>query len=301
MKQAIRLLSVVVVLALVAVLGFRLCRATAPELEADEPIEEVPEQVASELYFDTPVDWDFTTLVTSTGVKNEVALTFDDGPSEYTPQVLNILKQYDITASFCMLGVMVDEYPEMAQRIVDEGHQVCNHSYAHARTTNVGPKQGIVDEIEKTNETFKRVLDIDVVNWYRAPEGVFGGHVTDALAETDMMAMFWDVDSRDWQRPGTHRIVENVMNQVGPESIILFHDGGGDRSQTVAALPTIIERLLTLGYTFTVPLEHSWGYDSNWEVSPPASALPVAPLEATSSAETAATTTSSSTKPSGSS
>lgn len=286
MKQAIQLLSVVVVLALVATLGFLLGRATAPVLEAEEQVEEEPEQVASELYFDTPAGWDFTTLATNTGVKNEVALTFDDGPSEYTPQVLDILKQYDITASFCMLGVMVDEYPEMAQRIVDEGHQVCNHSYAHARSTNVGPKQGIVDEIVKTNETFKRVLDIDVVNWYRAPEGVFSGHVSDALAETDMMAMFWGVDSWDWQRPGAHGIVENVMSQVGPESILLFHDGGGDRSQTVAALPIIIERLLALGYTFTVPLEDSWGYDSNWEVSPPASAPQVAPSEETSSSTT---------------
>lgn len=285
MKQAIQLLSVVVVLALVAVLGFLVGRATAPTVEVEEQIEEEPEQVASALYFDTPAGWDFTTLVTSTGVKNEVALTFDDGPSEFTPQVLDILKQYDITASFCMLGVMVDEYPDMARRVVEEGHQVCNHSYSHARSTNVGPKQGIVDEIEKTNETFKRVLDVDVVNWYRAPEGVFSGNVPDAMADTDMMAMFWGVDSWDWQRPGANGIVENVMDQVGPESILLFHDGGGDRSQTVAALPVIIERLLALGYTFTVPLDQSWGYDSNWEVSPPGSA-PVAPSETTSSTKT---------------
>lgn len=294
MKQGIQIMSVVVVLALVAVVGFLLGRVTAPggptEVVAEEEETQEEEVVDnSHLYFDTPEGWDYSTLVTQTGENNEVSLTFDDGPSEFTPQVLDILNQYDIKATFCPLGMNVEAMPEMAQRMVDEGHQICNHSFYHSRATNIGPTQGIIDEMNLANQTYKDVLGVEKVNWYRAPEGVFNPSVTAALEETDMMALFWGVDSWDWRQPGVDGIVNNVMTTVGPESVILFHDGGGNRSQTVAALPIIIEQLLARGYTFTVPMEKSRSYT---EIVPETSETTGTTSE---SATTSSATTSSST------
>lgn len=266
MKKSVQVLSVVVVLVLIAGVVFLLTRSTTSnEAVADEAGATASSEVESEAAepsnsvestsFPVPGDWDFDTLVTQTGTPKQVALTFDDGPSEYTPQVLDILAEYDITATFCLLGVNVDGLPEIAKRVADEGHQLCNHSYNHFFETNEGPTQGIVDEMQMTNDAMKRATGVDDVNWYRAPWGVFTENVASAMEETNLMGLSWGADSQDWSQPGADRLAEIVLSTVRPESIILLHDGGGDRSQTVEALPIIIEELLDRGYTFTIPME----------------------------------------------
>lgn len=202
-----------------------------------------------------PKGWDFGHMVKHTGVEGEVSLTFDDGPSEYTPQILDILAERGITATFCMTGLAVEKHPDIARRVRDEGHKLCNHSYSHQTWINNGPVQPIIAEIDHTNEVIHREIGVDYLTWYRAPGGLFGGQVPQALAEKRPRGMSWDVDSNDWKLPGVGGIVDNVMGSLGPQSIILLHDGGGDRSQTVAALPIIIDRIHEAGYGFTTPGE----------------------------------------------
>lgn len=200
-----------------------------------------------------PEGWDFGHMVKYTGVDGQVSLTFDDGPSEHTPAILDILAERGIAATFCMTGLAVEKHPDIARRVRDEGHQLCNHSYSHQTWMNNGPAQPIVAEIDHTNEVIHRELGVDYLTWYRAPGGIFGGQVPHALAEKRLRGMSWDVDSRDWALPGIGGIVDNVTGPLGPQSIILLHDGGGDRSQTVAALPIIIDRIHEAGYGFTTP------------------------------------------------
>lgn len=204
-----------------------------------------------------PPGWNFHHMATQTGMDGYVSLTFDDGPSEYTPDILDILAEHEITATFCVTGTAVQKHPDIAQRILDDGHQLCNHSYSHQASINHGPTQEIVAEIDHTNEVVDDEIGFTNFTWYRAPGGNFGGNVPLALTEKGLRGMSWDVDSRDWARPGVDSIVSNVMDPLGPQSIILLHDGGGDRSQTVAALPTIIDRIQESGLNFTTPGQYA--------------------------------------------
>jgi len=182
----------------------------------------------------------------------EVALTFDDGPSKYTPEVLKILKKYDVKATFCMIGVNIKNYPDIARKVVEDGHQICNHSYNHRRGVNRSSSVIISEDLSKTNKIFAKFLDGIEPVYYRAPEGIFYGSVPKALKKERMIPLGWSVDSEDWRKPGASKIVKNVVSTTNGGNIILMHDGGGDRTQTIKALPKIIESLKDNGYKFLV-------------------------------------------------
>lgn len=197
----------------------------------------------------------FNTPVGYTGEDNQVALTFDDGPSKYTEEVLDILKRYNVKATFCVIGPNIEGREDVLKRIVREGHALCNHSTHHNSAMGSWSVEEAVDELEITNEAIEQVVGATPV-YFRAPEGVFRGSTLEALRELRMIPLSWSADSQDWQRPGADAILQNLTAHTSPHEILLMHDGGGPRDQTVEALPAVIETLKDQGFEFTRPWPH---------------------------------------------
>jgi peptidoglycan-N-acetylglucosamine deacetylase len=181
-----------------------------------------------------------------------IALTIDDGPDPvYTPQVLRLLHKYRITASFSMIGIHVDAYPGLARRVADAGHMIVNHTQTHPDLALMAPA-AVRDEMSYASEAIERVTGRRP-GMFRAPYGAWSPTVMLRCQEMGMIPLDWSVDPRDWAEPGVAAIVDNIMDFTRTGSIILEHDGGGNRSQTVAALRIVIPRLLHAGYHFTLP------------------------------------------------
>ena len=170
-----------------------------------------------------------------------VALTFDYGPSIYTPRVLDVLRAFRAHATFFVIGRQVGQYPGFVREVVDEGDEVGNHTYTHADLLYLSD-DGIKAQLEETQHAVKVAAGVTPV-WFRPPEGAVDSRVAAVAASLDLHTVLWSVDPRDWSRPGTGAIVQNVLAGVRPGSIILLHDGGGDRSETLAALPVILRTL----------------------------------------------------------
>jgi peptidoglycan-N-acetylglucosamine deacetylase len=181
-----------------------------------------------------------------------IALTIDDGPHPvYTPQVLRILEQYGVTATFSMIGRQVAQLPGIAVEVAAAGHQVSNHTWRHRDLQYLSPANAI-DEIDRATDAIRTQIGV-TPQYFRAPYGAWTPTVIRHCEQTGMVPLAWSVDPRDWARPGTSYIVTNIIRHTRTGSIILEHDGGGDRSQTVAALRIVIPQLLEAGYHFTTP------------------------------------------------
>jgi peptidoglycan/xylan/chitin deacetylase (PgdA/CDA1 family) len=181
-----------------------------------------------------------------------VALTFDDGPSAgYTPQVLDVLAAHSVRATFCLVGTQAQRFPELVRRIVAEGHALCNHSTRHDNLSQRTAEE-IRADLTATNDIIRAAVPGAPVPYFRAPYGAWGGSAAVA-AELGMARLGWTVDPRDWSRPGAEAIVTAVREQLRPGGIVLMHDAGGDRSQTVQALAALLPSLLEEGWTFTFP------------------------------------------------
>ncbi|HEX4659443.1 MAG TPA: polysaccharide deacetylase family protein [Streptosporangiaceae bacterium] len=181
-----------------------------------------------------------------------IALTIDDGPSPvYTPQVLRLLHRYGITASFSMIGINVRAYPGVAREVAHAGHMIVNHTQTH-RDLAFMPPARVAGEMDYATEAIHRATG-RVPAMFRAPYGAWSPTVLRRCHDTGMMPLDWSVDPRDWARPGVAAIIRNIMDHTRAGSIILEHDGGGNRSQTVAALGVVIPRLLDAGYHFRTP------------------------------------------------
>ena len=181
-----------------------------------------------------------------------IALTIDDGPSsKYTPQVLALLAQYKIPATFCMIGQNVDKHASLVAEVSAAGHLVANHTWTHPNMSHMTAAH-ITDEIERTNDAITKGGAARPA-LFRAPGGNWSPAVFQVCAKLGLRPLDWSVDPRDWSRPGTDHIVQTVMGHTKTGSIILEHDGGGDRSQTVAALQRFLPQLLEAGYHFVQP------------------------------------------------
>jgi peptidoglycan/xylan/chitin deacetylase (PgdA/CDA1 family) len=182
-----------------------------------------------------------------------IALTIDDGPSPvYTPQVLGILEKYKVTAAFSMIGRNAASYPAVAREVAQAGHVIVNHTWDHS---NIGlmPPPLVSAEISRASEAIHDATG-QWPEWFRAPYGAWSPAVFQYCADNVLYPLDWSVDPRDWARPGTKSIVSNILRNTRTGSIILEHDGGGNRAQTVAALRIVIPRLLDEGYHFTTLL-----------------------------------------------
>lgn len=185
-----------------------------------------------------------------------VALTFDDGPNPpYTSQVLDVLKKHDVKATFFVVGIRAQKYPDSVIQVYQAGHEIGNHSWSHHVLIGKSYKF-IRKEIDSTDE-FIRSLGYTGTIHFRAPKGMKFVRLPKILDETNRPHILFDAVGWDWSSPGANKIVNNVMSSVKPGSVILLHDGDGDnnevitdRSQTVDATDTIIQRLKAEGYKF---------------------------------------------------
>jgi peptidoglycan/xylan/chitin deacetylase (PgdA/CDA1 family) len=181
-----------------------------------------------------------------------IALTIDDGPSPiYTPRILQLLARYRVTAAFSMIGVQVNAYPGVAREVADAGHMIVNHTQTHRDLALMSTGQ-VTGEMDHASDAIHRATG-RTPDMFRAPYGAWTPTVIRRCQDTGMTPLDWSVDPRDWARPGTDAIIANIMGHTRPGSIILEHDGGGNRSQTVAALNIAVPRLLDAGYHFVLP------------------------------------------------
>jgi len=179
-----------------------------------------------------------------------IALTMDDGPHPvYTPQVLEILRRYDIKATFNMIGAQVGANLSLVREVSSEGHTITNHTWDHADLSHLTYHQ-VIDEIDRCNEALAKANQHPTI--FRAPFGNWSKAVYRACADRQLKPVAWSVDPRDWDTShvDTQMIVHNVLAHTHPHSIILEHDGGGNRRNTVQALKTFIPVLLDRGYRF---------------------------------------------------
>ena len=181
-----------------------------------------------------------------------VALTFDDGPNPvYTPQVLSILSRYQAPATFFEIGKEIAAAPALTASVAAAGDAVENHTWDHPSLVNV-PASGWPGEVDRTSALIQQITG-KAPTCLRPPYGAVNSSVLDLAAQRHLTAVLWSADTRDWTTPGVPAIVSNALIGLHNGSIILMHDGGGNRSQTVAALPIIIQTLRARGYTI-VPL-----------------------------------------------
>jgi peptidoglycan-N-acetylglucosamine deacetylase len=181
--------------------------------------------------------------------KKVVALTFDDGPWPVTTQrILRVLQRYDVRATFFMVGGSATRRPAIARQVANAGMLVGSHSFSHKQLSEL-PRSNVYREVSLGSERVGQATH-QKQRWFRSPYGVTDADVLRAARSSKLRVAGWTVDSRDWTRPGTKAIVRNVVSHTRPGSIILMHDGGGNRAQTAAALPFIIKQLRQRGYTF---------------------------------------------------
>jgi peptidoglycan/xylan/chitin deacetylase (PgdA/CDA1 family) len=180
---------------------------------------------------------------------NAVALTIDDGPDpRYTPEVLAVLAQHRVSATFSVIGRQAVRYPALLQQILSHGHSLTNHSMNHPEPFATLPAYRVQSEIVGGLEAIYTSTGV-ATSTFRSPGGDWSPRVFSLVAELGMMPIDWDVDPRDWARPGIAAITAKLL-RAKPGEILLCHDGGGDRSETVAALKTVIPALQARGITF---------------------------------------------------
>jgi peptidoglycan/xylan/chitin deacetylase (PgdA/CDA1 family) len=172
-------------------------------------------------------------------------LTFDDGPSNYTAQILDVLARYDAKATFFVLGRQAAGQQELLAAMFAAGHGIANHTYSHPSLPALG-KQRFTDEVLGTANVLGG-LDHGCL---RPPYGAANNSVRTYAADLGYSIVTWTIDPRDWSRPGAGAIAQRVIGRAFPGGVVVMHDGGGDRSQTVAALETILATLRAQGYTF---------------------------------------------------
>ncbi len=193
----------------------------------------------------------------NTNGEKVVAFTFDDGPwGSQTTEILDILEKYQVKATFFTVGRLIkDEGVAQMQRAAEAGHLVCTHTWDHAAGSGQGTNLSYMsqqeqrDEIIKGHDAIKSALGVEPLMYFRAPGGNYPLEVWQNTEDLVAAEIGWDIDTEDWRQPGTDTIV-NRLKTCTPGDIVLMHDGGGDRSQTIAALDEAIPYLLENGYRF---------------------------------------------------
>jgi peptidoglycan/xylan/chitin deacetylase (PgdA/CDA1 family) len=178
-----------------------------------------------------------------------VVLTFDDGPdAAYTPQILKVLAKFDAKATFFEIGENVRKHPELTKQIHAAGHSVENHTWTHADLRKL-TATAFRQQVLSTDQAIRAQLG-STPQCLRPPYGAVNATVRQRAKALGKDLVVWTVDSRDWTKPGTAAIVQRVVKSVHNGSVILMHDGGGNRTETVAALPKILTALKAQGYGF---------------------------------------------------
>lgn len=178
-----------------------------------------------------------------------IALTFDDGPDPvFTPKVLDILQKNHANGTFFVLGEQVEQYPDVAKMIVDQGNEIANHTYTHPHTKGTSIAK-LEKEMLKTHTIILGATHT-VPTLFRPPEGYFNKKIVALAKENGYRVILWSwtQDTRDWANPGVKAIINKVLKNAKSGDIVIFHDCGGDRSQTIKALGPVIEGLKEKGF-----------------------------------------------------
>lgn len=188
--------------------------------------------------------------VRTEGLKGTVVLTFDDGPHPiYTPQILAILKKYNVKATFFMVGMNAKKYPELVKQVLAEGHAVNSHSLTHPLLTRLNDTQ-LNREVETPQIIINNIIGKKPL-CLRYPFGASNEHVRSVIRQHGITPVSMGFNSFDYDRPGTDKIVSWVLKNSYSKQVILLHDGFNKREQTVAALPRIIEGIKEKGLGFS--------------------------------------------------
>ena len=183
-----------------------------------------------------------------------VALTFDDGPQDpYTDQILDILARYSIKATFFLTGEKAEQNPDIVRRIVSDGHEIGNHSYSH-KTMRCRSVKWLRNEIEKTDELFMQAGASQPIH-FRPPFGRTSFQLTSLLKKMKKKMILWDIGPKDFKYAHPYEIVGKVLKKLKPGSIIVLHDGGGDRNVTVEAVNILVKDIREMGYKFVTVSE----------------------------------------------
>jgi peptidoglycan/xylan/chitin deacetylase (PgdA/CDA1 family) len=229
---------------------------TAPLLAPEAPPQPPPVQV--QLVAPAPVV-PRAALLNKLSDSHTIALTFDDGPDpRWTPKILEILQRHGAVATFCMVSKNAAGHEALVKQVVDAGMRLCDHSRTHDEQLPDRDPARIADEVVGAQDTLTAAAGGASVEWFRAPGGNWSTDVATLSAEHGMQPLSWNVDPRDWERPGAAAIVAAVQQQIRQQApdgpIVLLHDGGGSREQTVDALEQLIPWLAEQGYRFGFPV-----------------------------------------------
>ena len=230
----------------------------APPPTAETEIPAAPPPVQVELAAPAPVE-PRAALLNKLADSHTVALTFDDGPDpHWTPRILAILKRHGAVATFCMVSQNTAGNEALVKQIVDAGMRLCDHSRTHDEQLPDRDPERIDEEVVGAGQTLSAAAGGAPVDWFRAPGGNWSTEVAELSAEHGMQPLSWNIDPRDWERPGAGAIVTAVQQQIAQQApdgpIVLLHDGGGDREQTAEALERLIPWLAEQGYRFGFPV-----------------------------------------------
>jgi peptidoglycan-N-acetylglucosamine deacetylase len=185
-------------------------------------------------------------VLRGTARRREVALTFDDGPGPDTPKILRVLRRHHAAATFFPVGRQITEFPAGLKLIKRFGYPIGNHTMTHPLMGHLqGDRQ--MAELDDQAELLT-AAGVPYPRLFRPPYGSFDTDTRDLIRARHMLMVLWSVNPQDYYRPGASTLVERVVDRVRPGAIVLMHDGGGDRSQTVAALPKIIRKLRARRY-----------------------------------------------------
>ncbi|MCA1219117.1 polysaccharide deacetylase family protein, partial [Streptomyces sp. 8L] len=184
-----------------------------------------------------------------------VNITIDDGPDpRWTPKVLAVLKDNGVKATFCMIGPQAAAHPDVVKAVVAAGHRLCDHTVDHDESMDhkgfAYQKHEILDAAHQIETASGGVKP----QYYRAPGGAFTPYSRQIAAAAGLRPLGWNVDAKDWERPGVGTILGTVKGELSNGPTILFHDGGGDRGQTVEALRRLLPWLHGHGYTCSFPV-----------------------------------------------
>jgi polysaccharide deacetylase family sporulation protein PdaB len=183
--------------------------------------------------------------------KKVIALTFDDGPNpKYTPQVLELLKQYGAHATFFEIGYRMEQYPKIVEQVVQAGHELGNHSMTHQYENKSGAKYMSLDIIEAGRIIQK--YQPNHIKLFRPPGGYIDTALLKEAKQLGYKVVLWSYhqETKDYALPGAQVIANHIIRHARNGDIVLLHDGGGDRSQTVQALNTILPALKQQGFQF---------------------------------------------------
>jgi peptidoglycan-N-acetylglucosamine deacetylase len=174
--------------------------------------------------------------------RKRIAIGFDDGPSDYTPGVLRVLRRFDSHGTFFEIGQQTAGRAEIMKKILAQGNEIGNHSLHH----EINPSS---ESLHETNRLIRRATGFRPCD-FRPPDGAVNSGLISRAHAQYMVTVKWDVDPRDWTNPGVAAIASNVIHNAHNGSIVVMHDGGGNRSETVAALPAILSHFRHRGYQF---------------------------------------------------